>query len=110
MPRVRLNKLIAFAVLVVFGPWMGTGNVQPVASAATEQQRAKPAQSEQPAAPARTVAVVAAPNIQHARAIRISGHTEADKRATLATRVMGLIKELPVKQGDHVSRGDLVMR
>jgi multidrug efflux system membrane fusion protein len=110
MPRLRLNKLIAFAVLVGFGVWMGTGKFSSVGSAAPEEQPAKPAQSEQPAAPARTVAVVAAPHIQHARAIRISGQTEAEKRATLATRVMGLIKELPVKQGDHVNKGDLVMR
>jgi membrane fusion protein, multidrug efflux system len=110
MPRVRLNKLIAFAVLVGFGVWMGTGKFSAVGSAAPEQQPAKPAETEQPVAPARTVAVVVAPHIPHARAIRISGQTEADKRAILATRVMGLIKELPVKQGEHVNRGDLVMR
>ena len=46
----------------------------------------------------------------HARAIRISGHTEAEKRVTLATRVMGVIEKLPVKQGQRVERGDLVMR
>lgn len=110
MPRVRLNKLIAFAVLVGFGVWMGTGKFSAVGSAAPEEKPVKPAEVAQPAAPARTVAVVVPPHIQHARAIRISGQTEADKRATLATRVMGLIKELPVKQGDHVNRGDLVMR
>jgi len=48
--------------------------------------------------------------VQHARAIRISGRTDAEKRALLAIRVMGVIKELPIKQGDHVDRGDLIMR
>ena len=42
------------------------------------------------------------PRVQHARAIRISGLTEADKRAVLATRVTGIIDKLPVKQGQHV--------
>ncbi|TIU75508.1 MAG: biotin/lipoyl-binding protein, partial [Mesorhizobium sp.] len=44
-----------------------------------------------------------------ARAIRISGLTEADKRAVLAVRVAGVIDKLPVKQGDHVKTGDLVL-
>ena len=50
------------------------------------------------------------PHVQHARAIRISGRTEAEKRATLATRVMGIIKELEVKEGEHVNRRDLILR
>ena len=50
------------------------------------------------------------PRVQHARAIRISGQTDAEKRVTLATRVMGLIESLPVKQGQRVERGDLIMR
>ena len=109
MPRLRLNKLIAFVVLVGFAAWMGTGKFSSVGSAATEDA-AKPAQTEEPKALVRTVAVVAPPHVQHARAIRISGQTEAEKRATLATRVMGVIKELPVRQGEHVNRGDLIMR
>lgn len=111
MPRVRFNKLVAFAVLVGFAVWMGTGKFSSVGSAATEA--AAPA-APQPAGPAkvplRTVAVVNAPHVQHARAIRISGQTDAEKRATLATRVMGIIKELPIRQGQHIKRGELVMR
>lgn len=109
MPRVRLNKLIAFAVLVGFAAWMGTGKFSTVGSAAVEQAD-KPAETEQPQATARTVAVVVPPRMQHARAIRISGRTEPEKRALLATRVMGVIKDLNVKQGDHVNRGDLILR
>lgn len=109
MPRVRFNKLVAFAVLVGFAVWMGTGKFSSVGSAASDAA-SPPPKAEEPKAPVRTVGVVAPPHIQHARAIRISGQTEAEKRATLAVRVMGIIKELPVKQGDHVNRGDLVMR
>ncbi|KAA6151791.1 biotin/lipoyl-binding protein, partial [Escherichia coli] len=42
--------------------------------------------------------------------IRVSGITEADKRAVLETRVAGIIGELPVKQGDRVKIGDVVLK
>ena len=106
MPRVKFNKLIAFVVLAGFAAWMGTGKFSSVGSAATEDA-AKPAPKEEPKATLRTVAVVTPPHVQHARAIRISGQTDADKRAMLAIRVMGIIEELPVRQGDHVNKGDL---
>ncbi len=104
MPRMRFHKLAALVVLVAFAAWMGTGKFSSVGSAAAEaeQKPVKRRNSQRP--PLRTVAVVAPPRLQHARAIRISGHTEAEKRALLAIRVMGIIKELPVKQGQHVNR------
>ncbi|MET0575528.1 MAG: efflux RND transporter periplasmic adaptor subunit [Mesorhizobium sp.] len=109
MPRMRFHKVAALIVLVAFAAWMGTGKFSSVGSAAAEAEQ-KPQTAEQPKAPLRKVAVIAPPRLDHARAIRISGHTEAEKRALLAIRVMGIIKELPVKQGQHVNRGDLVMR
>lgn len=109
MPRIRFHKLAALVVFVAFAAWMGTGTFSSVGSASAETE-AKPAEAaEQPKAPARTVAVLAPPRIQHARAIRVSGQTEADKRAVLATRAAGIIAELPVKQGDHVKQGDLIL-
>ncbi|TIM40498.1 MAG: efflux transporter periplasmic adaptor subunit, partial [Mesorhizobium sp.] len=51
----------------------------------------KPTEAEQPKAALRTVAVITPPRRTYARAIRISGLTEADKRAVLATRVAGVI-------------------
>jgi multidrug efflux system membrane fusion protein len=45
----------------------------------------------------------------HARAIRIAGHTEADKRAVLGTRAAGVITTLPVKEGQRVKEGDLIL-
>ncbi len=45
----------------------------------------------------------------HARAIRIAGQTEADKRAVLATRVLGVIHDLPVKKGQRVKEGNLIL-
>ncbi|TIP79467.1 MAG: efflux transporter periplasmic adaptor subunit, partial [Mesorhizobium sp.] len=51
---------------------------------AADAGKAKPAEAEQPKAPLRTVAIITPPRRTYARAIRISGLTEADKRAVLA--------------------------
>src|SRR5690606_34165529 len=110
MARFRFHKLAALAVLVGVGAWVATGEFSSVGSA---QNEAPPTPAEAAAevkAPLRTVAVITPPRVEHARAIRISGHTDAEKRVTLATRVMGVIDELPVKQGERVERGELVMR
>jgi multidrug efflux system membrane fusion protein len=109
MAKFRFHKLAAVLVLIGSAAWMGTGKFSSVGSAAAEAE-AKKAEAVEPAAPLRTVAVLTPPRLEHARAIRISGRTEAEKRATLATRVMGVIQRLPVKQGERVNRGDLVMR
>lgn len=109
MARFRFHKLAALAVLVGVGVWVATGEFSSVGSA--QNEAAQPAETaEQPKAAPRTVAVITPPRQMHARAIRISGRTEAEKRVTLATRVMGVIESLPVKQGQRVERGDLIMR
>jgi multidrug efflux system membrane fusion protein len=109
MAKFRFHKLAALVVLAGFAGWVVTGEFSSVGSAQNEAAE-KPAETEQPKPVLRTVAVITPPRLMHARAIRISGHTEAEKRVTLATRVMGVIESLPVKQGQRVERGDLVMR
>lgn len=108
MSKIRFHKLAALAVLVGFAAWMATGEFSSVGSAQPDAE-AKPAQAEQPKAPVRRVAVVVPQRVNHSRAIRVSGRTEADKRATLATRAAGIIASLPVKQGSHIKQGDLVL-
>jgi multidrug efflux system membrane fusion protein len=110
MAKFRFHKLAAIAVLVGVGIWVATGEFSSVGSAQNEAPPTPAEAAEEVKAPLRTVAVIAPPRVEHARAIRISGHTDAEKRVTLATRVMGVIRELPVKQGQRVERGDLVMR
>lgn len=107
MGRFTFHKLAALAVLVGFTAWVATGEFSSVGSAQNEAAP-KPVEAEA-AAPLRTVAVVTPPRINHARAIRVSGHTEADKRSVLASRDAGVIAELPVRQGDTVRAGDLIM-
>ena len=109
MAKFRFHKLAALVVLVGFAAWMGTGSSRRSAALQNEAAAEAGRDASRPSLPLRTVAVVTPPRVNHARAIRISGQTEADKRATLATRVNGVIDELPVKQGQHVKRGDLIM-
>lgn len=114
MPKFRFHKLAAIVVLIGFAAWVATGAFSSVGSAAGgDETKAADQQAKQPkaeeAAPVRIVKVVKPPRDEHARAIRISGLTEADKRAVLATRVGGIIEKLPVKQGDRVKTGDLIL-
>lgn len=111
MPKIKFHKVAAIAVLIATAAWVATGEFSSVGSAADEAEaaRAAEAQEERPAT-LRTVGVVQPPRIEHARAIRISGHTDADKRAVLATRAAGIVEELPVRLGSEVKRGDLIAK
>ena len=82
MPKIKFHKLAALVVLIGFAGWVATGQFSSVGSARNEAEQ-KPVAAEQPKAPVRTVAVITPPRVNHSRAIRISGQTEADKRATL---------------------------
>jgi multidrug efflux system membrane fusion protein len=107
MPKIPFHKLAAFVVLAISAGWVLTGEISSVGSASQEQP--KTPKAEAPAAPLRTVGVLDAPRQMHARAIRIAGHTEADKRAVLGTRAAGVITRLPVKEGQRVKEGDLIL-
>lgn len=108
MSKYRLHKIAAVMVLAGSALWMGTGTISSVGSAIVDSDEAPAAVVAQ--APVRTVAVVTPPRVDHRRAIRMSGMTEADKRAVLAARVAGIIAELPVRQGEMVAEGDLILR
>jgi multidrug efflux system membrane fusion protein len=107
MPKLPFHKLAAFVVLGVSAAWVLTGEMSSVGSAS--QEKPKTPQAVEPPAPVRMVGVIDAPREMHARAIRIAGHTEADKRAVLGVRAAGVITKLPVKEGQRVRQGDLVL-
>jgi len=109
MSKFKFHKLAAVAVTIGFAAWIATGEFSSVGSAQSEgaSPAAEPAKEN---AIVRTVAVVTPPRINHARAIRISGQTQPDKRAVMTTRAAGIVAELPVKKGDHVKAGDLLLR
>lgn len=112
MAGIRFHKLAAIAVFIAAATWVSTGEFVSVGSATNEagEEAVKP---DKPAAEAevalRTVAYVVPPHMTHARAIRISGQTLSDKRADLSVRAAGVIERLPVKQGDWIEQGDLIL-
>ena len=109
MSKLKFHKVAAVAVLVATAAWVATGEFTSVGSAATEEA-ATPTKPEAKPAPVRTVAVIDPPRISHARAIKVSGYTDANQRASLAARAAGIIADLPVKLGTRVKAGDLIMR
>lgn len=109
MSKFKFHKFAAVAVFVATAAWVATGEFSSVGSA---QDEAGAQETEAPKVEERrhTVAVVRPPRIEHSRAIRMSGLTEADKRSVLAARSAGIIAELPISKGQSVEAGDLILR
>lgn len=112
----KAHRIAAIVVLVVAGTWVATGEFSAVGS-----QEAKAAEPGAPAAdaavlgtatpaPLRTVAAVVPVFADHAREIRISGATSADKSAVLAARSDGIVESLGVAQGDEITADTLVLK
>ena len=111
--RFRVHRLFAIAVLVAAGAWVGTGEFASVGSQEVHAGQAEAAdvRVEQPAESPRlrTVAVIEPQFADHAREIRLSGVSGADKRTVLAARSSGIIAALSVAQGDVISADQIVM-
>jgi membrane fusion protein, multidrug efflux system len=98
MSKFKFHKFAAVAVFVATAAWVATGEFSSVGSAQDEPDAQR---TEAPKIEERrhTVAVVRPQRIEHSRAIRMSGLTEADKRSVLAARSAGIIAELPISKG-----------
>lgn len=111
MAKFRFHKLVAVMVLAATAAWIVTGEFSSVGSAVAPETASEPdPENVAVETPPRTVAVVNPPRAEHARAIRMSGTTEANARSNLAARISGIAGELPVKKGSQVRKGDLIMR
>ncbi|AZL58620.1 efflux RND transporter periplasmic adaptor subunit [Tabrizicola piscis] len=108
----RFHRIAAFCVLAAAGVWVATGEFSSVGSARGGEGQETPT-AEAPAtdtpAPLRTVATVEPVFIDHARMIRLSGTTAADKRVALAARVDGVIASLDLVKGNAVTAGTVVL-
>ncbi|SPH16803.1 Efflux pump periplasmic linker BepF [Defluviimonas aquaemixtae] len=111
--RIKGHKIAAIIVLIAAGLWVGTGKFTSVGS--EEARAAQPApETEQAGDTAgtdeslRTVAAITPKFIEHAREIRVSGVTGADKHAVLAARAGGVIAALDISQGDYVEADQIV--
>ncbi|WP_347312541.1 efflux RND transporter periplasmic adaptor subunit [Defluviimonas sp. SAOS-178_SWC] len=110
--RFKGHKITAAVVLIAAAAWVGTGKFASVGS--EEAHAAQPAPqtkdaSGTPGSALRTVAAITPVFKDHAREIRISGVTGADKRAVLAARSSGVISSLAITQGDAVDADQIVM-
>jgi multidrug efflux system membrane fusion protein len=98
------SRIVAVVIVVAATLWIGSGvfgRTEAPAEATTETvAEAAPALFQ--------VAVVAAHVEEHSRALAISGHTEADNRASAVARAQGSIVALKVKRGDQVKEGDVL--
>jgi len=110
MAKFKFHKFAAVAVAIGTAIWVATGEFSSVGSAATDGPGPTAPEANESARPVRTVSVVNPPRVEHSRAIRLSGYTDADKRAVTATRGAGIVAELPVSLGSRVKAGDLILK
>jgi multidrug efflux system membrane fusion protein len=108
----KFHRIAAFCVMIGAVAWIATGEFSSVGSAQEVEGKESPTVEAAPAESApliRTVSAVEAAFIDHARAIRLSGITEADKRTDLAARADGVIASLALSKGGMVEAGAVVM-
>ena len=97
------SRILALVIVVGATLWIGSGVL-----GRTEAPTENAAEQQVAAAPLFKVAVVDAAVERHARAIVLSGRTEADNRASAVARTNGSLVELKVRRGDRVNEGDIV--
>jgi membrane fusion protein, multidrug efflux system len=101
---MTFSRILAAVIVVAATLWIGSGVL-----GRTETPTDAAAEKATPvAAPLFQVAVVSAHVEDHSRGLTLSGHTEADNRASAVARAIGSIVELKVKRGDHVNEGDII--
>lgn len=113
---MKLHQFAAMVVLLLAAAWVLTGDFSFVGSASTEdgkpntvvERQEEQAKTEDRALQA--VGVAKVPSIQHARSIRISGITQADKSSEISARTSAAIDELKVSQGDVVKKDQVILK
>jgi membrane fusion protein, multidrug efflux system len=108
----KFHRIAALCVSVAAGAWIATGEFSSVGSAQTAEGKESPtteAALTETAPQLRTVSAVDPVFVDHARAIRLSGITEADKRVDLAARADGVIATLDLEKGGTVEADLMVM-
>lgn len=110
MAKIKFHKIAAITVLIATGAWVLTGEFSSVGSAREEAETAQKESVPEQKVSLKTVVAAVPPVAEHARTIRVSGHTQADKRAVVAARTAGIVAELPATAGTWVEEGDLLLR
>lgn len=107
----RFHRIAALCVLAAATAWIATGEFSSVGSAQDTAGQETPTKAvpETTTPPLRTVAAVDPVFVDHARTIRLSGTTTADKRVALAARADGVIASLGLVKGGTVQQGAVVL-
>ncbi len=100
---MNFSRILAVVIVVVAALWIGSG-----VFGRTEPAADTTAATEKPATPLFKVATLTAHVEDHSRGLTLSGHTEADNRASAVARAIGSIVELKVNRGDSVKEGDII--
>ncbi len=101
---MTFSRIVAAIIVVAATLWIGSGVL-----GRTEPDAKATAEAATPVAPPLfQVAIVTARVEEHSRGLVLSGHTEADNRASAVARAAGSIVELKVNRGDHVKEGDII--
>lgn len=118
---MKANRYVAILVFIASAIWVLTGDFSSVGGAVAQDQQAEASDTSQsaaeqssngetpPAADLQRVGFVVIPKIEHARSVRISGTTQADKTTALTARENGVIADIAIAQGDAVKKGDLIL-
>ncbi|MCX7287771.1 MAG: efflux RND transporter periplasmic adaptor subunit [Rhodobacterales bacterium] len=111
MTMPKLHRIAALCVLLAAAAWIATGEFASVGSAEGSggKETSVTTAVADPKPLVRTVAAVDPVFIDHARTIRLSGVTAADKRTVLAARADGVINSLSLVKGGNVTPDELVM-
>jgi membrane fusion protein, multidrug efflux system len=114
---MKANRYIAILVFLGSAAWIATGDFSFVGSAIGNEGETVTEPAEISASPGdeakqgrQTVGTAVIPQIRHARSVKISGVTRADKQTVLTARAGGIIGELNVRQGALVKKGDVIAR
>ncbi|TCD15963.1 efflux RND transporter periplasmic adaptor subunit [Oricola cellulosilytica] len=110
---MKANRYVAILVFLGSAAWIATGEFSFVGSAIGNEEE-KPvevtATAEQADDALAIVGTAVIPQVEHARSVKVSGVTRADKETVLTSRTGGVIGELNVEQGDAVKKGDVIAR
>ncbi len=98
------SRLTALALFAGAALWLGSGYLLPHNGG---DSRAAITASRSEEKPFR-VAVLPTTNAPYSRKLLLSGRTEADRKVMLYARTGGELKELRVRRGDHVNKGDII--
>lgn len=101
---MKASRITAVGLVGAAALWIASGYFLPHKgaenAAAVEQSAAEPK-------PFR-VAVRTIDVVPHRQKLTISGRTEADRKVTVIARTAGVLKELRVRRGSYVEKGDVI--